>query len=108
MSHMERRPRCDILKFEELNFHDKYKIFSKTKWKIYKKLLENNPEMSELSSLAVYRYLEILINDQHYNPKASIFYDPYTRVKIGYDLFANITAAYINEHLSDFVKESKK
>ena len=92
------------MKFEDIKFPGKNKIYHQTIYEI-KEILYHSVVISTLSELAIDRYLEILITDQHFNPRTNTFYDQTTHTELTCELLANIAHDYIIEHIDEFQKK---
>ena len=92
------------MKFEEIEFQGKEKTKKHVINEIYNKVTRTL-NMPTLSCLTIRRYLEILIDDQHFNIKTHTFYDENTNTKLNYKFLSNIAHDYITEHIEDFTKK---
>ncbi|MBQ6344992.1 MAG: hypothetical protein IJI96_02655 [Methanobrevibacter sp.] len=97
-----------MVKFIDCNFHGKERFQNSVRRKIYGKLGFEIWETALLSTLAIERYLDILIEETDFNIKSKVFYDKISNTKISYNLFAKIATEYILEHINDFAVDHLK
>lgn len=91
------------MKFEKIRFHGKHEFTRNTVHQIMNQIDDMYPG-NDLSPTRVNRYVEILLDDQDFNPKTHVFYDKNTNRKLTHDFLANIAYQYILEHLDEFKK----
>lgn len=89
------------MKFEDLKFHSKEKVKASVIKEI-SDILEHNLDFESLSQLSILRYIDILVDDQDYNPKSGVFYDKLTNRKLSYTFLAGIAHDYILDHIEEF------
>lgn len=89
------------MKFEDLKFHGKDRVKASAIKEI-SDVLEHNLACEGLCQLCILRYIEILVDDQDYNPKAGVFYDSLTNRKLSYNFLASIAHDYILDHIEEF------
>ena len=91
------------MKFIDVDFRGKNKFLNSAVNEILE-ILDHQLVLDKFSILEIKRYLEILIEDQDFNPKSHVFYDKLTKRKLNYNFLAGIAKEYIWEHQEDFVK----
>ena len=95
-----------ILKFETLEFKGKNGFRASAISSVYK-ILGTKLDLDKFSTLEVQRYLEILLDDQDFNPKTKVFYDKVSNRKLNYEFLASVAHDYILEHADEFKKNVK-
>lgn len=94
------------MKFIDVKFRGKNKFLNNAVKEIMI-ILEHNLTLDVFSELAIRRYLEILLEDQDFNPKTNVFYDNLSKRKLNYNFLASIAKEYILEHEDEFLKISQ-
>lgn len=89
------------MKFEDLTFPGKEKVKYYAIHEIMD-ILEHSLVVRNFSYLSIVRYVEILVEQQDYNPKTGVFYDEITHKKLNYNFLASIAKDYIMDHLTEF------
>lgn len=89
------------MKFRDVKFRGKSKFKANVIQEIFN-ILDHNHGLSEFSELSVKRYLEILVEEQDFNPKTHLFYDKFTNRKLNFNFLAGVAWDYIFENKREF------
>ena len=89
------------MKFKECRFKGKSHFKNYMVNEIWD-ILEDDLEMSLLSSTMVKDYLEILIDEQDFDCDRRVFYDPVSGLKLNVKFLAEIAHDFIIEHNDEF------
>lgn len=89
------------MKFEDVKFPGKNQ-FRKEFLRELLEVLNHNPRVSVLSPTRVRRYCDVLIDDQHFNPRTLVFYDKVTNLRLDVEFLAEVAMSYIFEHMDEF------
>ena len=89
------------MKFENTQFKGKYQFKRDTIHEIMNQIEDIYPG-DDLSPTRLNRYIEILIDDQEFNPRTLGFHDRLTGKKLSIGFIAGIGYMYILDHLEEF------
>ena len=97
-----------IMKFDDLDFKAKPEVREETRKQILIACQESIPHFDRFNTFRVDDYLNLLIEETHYNPRKHYFYDKVTGVKISLKVFKTVAIEYLLEHKNDFLLERYK
>ncbi len=95
------------MKFVDCQFSGKSDVREDTRKKILVACRESIP-FDRFNHFRVDDYLNLLIEETHYNPRRNYFYEENTRVKINLKVFKSVSIEYLLEHIDDFLLEKHK
>ncbi len=95
--------------FKDCKFKDKTSVRKTFKEAILINVKENVP-FQECNYGRVLEYIDLLLDESHYNVREEVFYYKYRWVKIELtvELFSKVASEYINENLDYFLLEKHK
>lgn len=87
-----------MVKFVDCKFSGKTEVRELTRKKIILACRESIPDFSNLNTFRVEDYLNLLIEETHYNPSKHYFYDKNTGTRINLKVFKSVSIEYLLEH----------
>lgn len=91
------------MKFVDCQFSGKSDVREDTRKKILVACRESIPFFDRFNHFRVDDYLNLLIEETHYNPNKKYFHIPDMNVKIPLKVFKNVAIEYILEHKKEFL-----
>ena len=96
------------MKFVDCQFSGKSDVREDTRKKILVACRESIPFFDRFNHFRVDDYLNLLIEETHYNPSKHYFYDKNTGTMINLKVFKSVSIEYLLEHIDDFLLEKHK
>lgn len=97
-----------MVKFVDCVFRGKSELREDVRKKILVACRESIPVFDRFNHFRVDDYLNILIEETHYNPRKHYFYDENTGTRINLKVFKSVSIEYLLEHIDDFLLEKHK